>query len=934
MSIPGLDSHKIYPNLIDRLAFSRDASVYRLVPESVLRPENENDVIAILRHAFQEKIPVTFRTGGTSLSGQAVGSGYIVEVIRGWHELSVLENGNSIKVQPGLTGAYVNGILKKYGRKIGPDPASIKAARIGGIVANNASGMACGIAGNSYHTVKSIRFILPNGNIYDTSNPGDFQKFHTVEKALYDGLLSLRKEILDSEGLTKIIRRKYRLKNTIGYSMNSFLDHDDPMEIFARLLIGSEGTLAFISNVTFKTLPDPDHKWTDLFIFNNPANACSTIPELKDLEPSSIELMDKASLDTSRYLKNFNLDLDSPGLDAAALLMEFQADNQGSITKPADEALKVVNSAGGKALLGWQTDEVVRNQLWALRKGLYPTVGSFRKPGTSVITEDLCFDISDLGNAVAELQNIFIKNNTQDAVVFGHAQDGNLHFVASTDLNDKNASNNFGILMKDLVDMTIGQFDGSLKGEHGTGRNMAPFVELEWGTDLYRIMQKVKRLADPEGILNQGVILNGGNQKIHVENLKKLPLVEKNVDLCIECGFCETVCPSRELTLTPRQRIIIRRELKNSTELTREQEREIRNDFNYKGLDTCAVDGLCEEACPVNINTGEMVIKLREGKKSRFKKLVATLILRNFSIVSSTVRVALAYAGFVKGSDTLIRKINRITRILPFRMPEIDRYLPGPSAKLPKTEIIGATIDLIYYPSCLTRTMSPGTGNQNLATVILEIGKLSGKIIHIPDAVEGTCCGMPFHSKGYSETYKSSLTATVDLLIVASDSGRIPVIVDTSPCTNQLRHGNEILDGDSLKRWKSLKFIDITEFLWETVRKTSQTKLDYTIAVHPTCSTDRMGLSKTMQLVAAKIARKAEISPDWNCCGFAGDRGIWYPELTGSASSYESEDIGKGEYNFGVSSSRTCEYGMEKGSGIEFRPLAGVVLEYLRQDGE
>ena len=174
--------------LIDRLAYAHDASMYRLIPKGVARPENESDIVSLLNYASETKTPITFRAGGTSLSGQSVSEGIIAEIIRGWQDYKILDNGNSIFLEPGVVGSRANLYLSSYGKRIGPDPASINAARIGGIVSNNSSGMVCGVKYNTYHTMKNIRFILANGRTYDTSNKDDYSRFIDDEIKGYNHL--------------------------------------------------------------------------------------------------------------------------------------------------------------------------------------------------------------------------------------------------------------------------------------------------------------------------------------------------------------------------------------------------------------------------------------------------------------------------------------------------------------------------------------------------------------------------------------------------------------------------------------------------------------------------------------------------------------------------------------------------------------------------
>ena len=600
-----LDNEIVFNDKITRLAYSRDASMYRLMPESVVRPRNINDVKDLLTHSRTTGTPITFRTGGTSLSGQSIGTGIIAEVLYDWQRFKILDNGLSTKMQPGVNGGFINKILEPFHRRIGPDPASINSARIGGIVSNNSSGMVCGTEFNSYHTLKDISFILPNGNMYSTERPNEDQKFCMNEPELANGLKNIRKEIINNDVLFNKIRNKYRIKNTIGYSMNALIDHERPLDIFSHLLVGAEGTLAFISDVTLNTIPDPPNKGTGLVLFDTPESAASSVTFFKDLGASAIEFLDDQSLRTAKHFDEPPYDPKMVHNDHTGLLVEFQNNSKDEIKRLINSSKDFSNKNRSVVSFRLVTAEDDRETIWKIRKGLYPTLGSLRKTGTSIITEDIAVSASDLAPAIRELKNIFHNCKFDDGVIFGHAKDGNLHFITSVDLDDKAGIGNYERMMIELSNMTLQDFNGSLKAEHGTGRNMASFVEAEWGGEIYKLMWKIKELVDPKNIMNPNVLLTR-DERLHMRDLKPMPKVHSEVDACIECGFCEKICPSRGLSLTPRQRIGVMRELTNMK--LSDHEKAI---FKYSVDHTCATDGLCSMECPVNINTGVMVKSLR-----------------------------------------------------------------------------------------------------------------------------------------------------------------------------------------------------------------------------------------------------------------------------------------------------------------------------------
>jgi D-lactate dehydrogenase len=192
-----IPEERIRARFIDRVSFASDAGFYYLVPKAIVKPENEQEIIELFQFSHIHRIPLVFRTGGTSLSGQSITDGILVDLSQYWNRIRVESKGNYVRVQPGITGAMVNAYLKKFGRKIGPDPSSIHAAMMGGILSNNASGMCCGVSMNSYHTTKYIRFILPNGFIYSTEEQKDYVRFENQNAELFQGIKQIREQVLN-----------------------------------------------------------------------------------------------------------------------------------------------------------------------------------------------------------------------------------------------------------------------------------------------------------------------------------------------------------------------------------------------------------------------------------------------------------------------------------------------------------------------------------------------------------------------------------------------------------------------------------------------------------------------------------------------------------------------------------------------------------------
>lgn len=888
--------------LIDRLSYAHDASLYRVVPEAVARPRNESDIISLLKHCNNSQTPVTFRTAGTSLSGQAVGPGIIAETVRDWKQWKILDDGNAIRLQPGVIGGHANIYLSNFHRKIGPDPASINSCMIGGIIANNSSGMACGVQNNVYHTMRTLRFITADGYTYDTCEENSYEKFLLENNELAEGILRCKRMIAENDALQNKIRKKYRIKNTIGYSINSFLDHDHPLDIFAHLLIGSEGTLGFISEVVLNTVPDPLLKSTGLILFDDIVTACDIVPFLSDQGASALEVLDFASLATVKYLKYKPYDVSCLHQETAGLLCEFESDDNEQLQKTIMDSTVELQKIGGKLVNDFSSDAVTRENLWKVRKGLYPTVGALRKSGASVIAEDICVEQGDLPRAVNELHNVFKAWKFADAVVFGHAKDGNLHFASSIDMNDKDGVKRFDGMMKDLVSLTVNTFDGSLKAEHGTGRNMAPFVETEWGGELYEIMWEVKQLADPKNILNPGVLLNR-SETTHIDNLKTLPLVNDIVDLCVECGFCESVCPSRNITMTPRQRIVISRELM-SNEFSNEELEEIRADFQYSGEETCVTDGLCELECPVNIDTGSFIKDIRSNQHSLLGEFLSRRVASQFSLVQRSIRSGLR-TGRIAEKIGPFPKMNVEMRTAA---PKIQDFQKGSGEKY------------VYFPSCLNRTMAGANGRSNINMMMEVADKLNIELI-IPKNISSMCCGMPLSSKGFDHAHEDIFTHTMSELRLLSENGQNQILMDIDPCNYHI----EPLDSD-------LKFISIIDLFHDRLEHIQTNKMDREVLIHHTCSSQKLDLKSKLKEIVNHFTDNVVEPRVMECCGSGGDRGLQFPELSKSASGNCASHYPEFSKDaVGVSNSTMCEVSMGSATGVKFMSIIELVYDSLSE---
>jgi len=922
---------------VDLVAFASDASFYRLIPKAVAFAGSVEDVRGLFRLSHAERVPMTFRAAGTSLSGQSVSDGILVEVARNWRGIQVLEGGAKVKVQPGVIGAHVNHALKYFKAKMGPDPASINTCTVGGILSNNSSGMCCGVSQNAYHTLESLTFVLPSGTVIDTASPNADEQFRALEPALAEGLLRLKGELLANPALAERIRAKYRMKNTTGYSLNAFIDFDRPVDIFRNLLVGSEGTLAFIAEAVLKSVPDLPVKVTAFLLFPDLHAACAAIVPLRDAGAAALELLDRASLKSVENQPGIPPTIKSLPEGAAALLVEFHGRDES--VRANLELTALATTADLKLLepARFTHDPVEQALFWKIRSGTFPSVGAVRKRGTTVLIEDVAFPIEKLADAAVDLTQLFAKHGYDEAIIFGHAKDGNLHFVITQSFNDQAAVDRYARFIDDVVELVVNKYDGALKAEHGTGRNMAPFVEAEWGPEAKAVMEQLKDLVDPLRLLNPGVILNA-DPKCHLADLKPMPGVEEEVDKCIECGYCEPKCPSRELTLTPRQRIVVRREMAR-LEGNRENPAllaSLQEAFTYMAVETCAADGLCATACPVSIDTGQLTKRFRRASHSRRAQKIALSVARNFATVEPVMRVALRSGHLVQSlfGPKVMPFITRVLKTFGAShqwSPEMPK-----AAKAPLPVTAPEKAQAIYFPACISRMMGhlPGEPEDlSLVEALVKVAERAGVPVHIPLDVEGTCCGVPFSSKGFDLAHKFTLNRAIEKFWEWSDGGRLSIVMDTSPCTYGVVTGRGYLTPENQLKFDQLKIVDSTAFAHDVLLPRLQVgRKVNSVVLHPVCSLTKMNLLPKLEGVAKACADTVVVPRDAGCCGFAGDRGFTHAELTASATQHEAKEVKRQTYDGYYASSRTCEVGMTRSTGQVYRSFLYLLESATRPE--
>lgn len=938
-----------YTDYLHRLAWGTDAGFYRLLPKKVFFPTTEEEVIAIFQKAAEDRTPITFRAAGTSLSGQSLSdNGWLVVAGKQWERYQVLfknaegtdapeKEAYAIRLQPGLVGSRVNDILKPYGRQFAPDPASVNAAMVGGIIMNNASGMNCGTHANSHEELLSVRLILSDGTLLDTGDNASRNDFRRSRPQFVDAIKRIREDILANPVLTKRIKYKYSIKNVTGLNLLPFVRFEDPFDIIAHLMVGSEGTLAFLSEATLKTEPLWQHRASAMLYFPSIADACRAVQVLKKLPVISAELLDRKAL---RSIE------DRPGIPAyvksfpegvTAVLVETASQVSGQLTRQINRIEQAMASCQlfhptpqdpESKPFTFTREEDEYAVYWNMRAGIFPSVGGMRPLGTTCLIEDVAFHLKDLPQAATDLQALIDKHGYTDGVIYGHALEGNFHFILNQSFDKPEDMARYTALMDDVISLVVDKYDGSLKAEHGTGRNMAPFVKKEWGEDAFKMMQRVKQLFDPQHILNPGVIFNDDPQ-CHIKHFKPLPPLHPEVDRCIECGFCEPNCLTAGLLLSSRQRIVIQREMARLRATGEDPKllNQLDKAYFYPGRATCAGDGLCGLSCPMGINTGHLTHVLREvahPKHSRDWK-AGKVSADHFHGLKNGMRLILWCANTARTiiGNPLMAALCRLAHKMgiPLWTPAMPKPHRVNKKKLTSQKPSNAPqedLKVVYFPSCINQAMGVSKGapdNTPLTDKMVHLLHKAGYQVIFPDHMDDLCCGTIWESKGMPDIANAKTAQLNGALWTASQAGKYPVLCDQSPCLYRMR-----------ERITTMKLYEPVEF----IEKFLVDRLDFhttnqPVAIHTTCTMQKMGLQADLRRLANRCSTHVFIPAEVGCCGFAGDKGFTRPEVNAYALRKLKPQLEEAGIKVGYSNSRTCEIGLTTNGGVPYMSIVYLV---------
>lgn len=437
---------------------------------------------------------------------------------------------------------------------------------------------------------------------------------------------------------------------------------------------------------------------------------------------------------------------------------------------------------------------------------------------------------------------------------------------------------------------------------------MAAFVEQEWGEKAYKFHRKIKALFDPKGLINPGVIIND-DKEIHSKNFKPSHQIEDYLEACMECGFCEKYCPSKNLTLTPRQRIAVHREIKRLKVLKQKSEgeefelSELQKGYEYGVVKTCANCSMCASFCPLEIDSAKIATAYNNQNAKGF--FIANYLAKNLDKSVKMAKFGLNLAQF--GQKTLgkqtLKKLSLglnqkfHTPIVPIFIPNANHHALNSSPKSEKS--------VIYLSSCLNRAFAPSSlakDKRALQEVFESLCKKADISVLYPENITRFCCGKAFKNYTLKTPELNPLNSFKDELLTLSENGKIPLVCDHSACSAELVS----------KLDKRLKIYDMSEFIEkEMLNKLNIKPFNEDIGLYAVCSSKKCGFDVSLRKLA-QICTKGKVyeHSQTHCCGFAGDKGFIKPKLNANALKDLKNYFANLKITRFYSSSSTCEIGL------------------------
>ena len=859
---------------IHRAIYSSGACLYRLKPQAVAQPLDRDDVVALVRYASEQSIPLAGRGGGTSRCGNELTEGLAVDFSRYLNRVVEVDQARRrVRVQPGLIQSHLNKRLAPNGLYLPIDPSTKDVATIGGMIANNSSGPHAVKYGVMRDWVVSLEVVLPDGEVIVTGPPGPAVPGGAPERPRLIDLRTKVKAVVDRYAQALVEEKPFVVKNSAGYHL---WDLDRPTGFdLTPMFVGSEGTLGLITEAWLRLAPIPAQSTAGLFYFDDLTPIGPAVQIIREMNPSMIEIIERRIIDLAREKIPAVRPYLPDGIEAL-LLVEFQGDDRSALADKFGElTARLIDSE--KLAVGSKLaqNEAEAAELAKVRSISGPILN--RAPGPKkpvAVIEDAAVHPSRLPEYIAGLRSIFDKFQV-DAGIYGHAGDGELHVMVFFDLRQEEDRK----LMVDVAEAArdlVLSLKGTVSGEHGDGRLRSGFLTQQY-PELTKAFAEVKQIFDPQGIMNPGVIVDPDDD-LMIDHLKfgadyqvreESPLGQNGliqaVETCSGCRKCFDYCPAAKAVgqewATGRARTALLREL-----ISGRLDPETLFDPRLKRvMDHCLNCKRCLTECPSGVDVPWLALQ--------------------------TKAASLAGKGMPGGDKMMARPLSEMTGLAPLinlsnRIPParwlaeklfgLDRrrslpHLGGRTLAqvLAERTPAGGSTPVVYFAACLEKYSDPAEG---LAAIkVLEANDCA---VQVP---EFDCCGVARISQGDFEGARAGMEANLAKLTNYADQN-LPVVFSEPSC--RLAAAVEypkIIETDEARRAAETT-VDIHRFLKNLLDRgelnTDLGEIRLKVAYHQPCHLKAQGDGQVpVELLRLIPGLEATPLPD-NCCGMAGSFGM------------------------------------------------------------
>ena len=839
---------------LTRQIYSFGASIYKIKPKCVVFPKDKHDVSETLKFAHRNNIPVTARGACTSLAGQAVGSGIIIDFTKYLNRIVDYSGGDSVIVQPGVVYGSLNKYLAKYGMFFPPDPSSGDYCTIGGMIAGNSGGPHSVKYGSVSDWCDELEVVMSDGSIVRL---GPDPSIEPISAALSD---LFRENARNIEKYAPKVRR-----TSSGYNVAGAAGRGTPDLV--KLIIGSEGTLAVVTEAKLRLAPLPKSSASVMIILKEISELADAISGLQPAQPSAIEFMDESFIKLAREAEPSVKPMLPKGAKGALL-----ADLEGADDADIDLRISMIKNA---AAVAKEPDE--RDRLWALRRAAVPIMNRVKgKKRPIPFIEDAIVPPENLDEFVMGAYAIFGHYGVE-ACVYGHAGDGNMHIRPLMDMKDKADLVKMDNMADDFYRMVI-SIGGSISAEHGDGILRAPYVKKQFGP-LYQMFRAIKDIFDPKGILNPGkkigkeekvahdLVYDAGTKYVVTGTVFDSEAVREEVERCHACGLCRNTCPVNAVLpqefASPRAKAAVIKGI-----MTGELDAKLLKDPAIKGLlDLCINCRSCRVECPTGADMSQVCSMAKEIYVKEWGVGFSQSALEKVRLLCSIPAKMPGLAKILLGSAP-----GKFLSELMFGL-DSRRSLPVPSGRaLPVGKSGGALAarKAVYFTGCYVDLFNAeGEG----AAVIKVLQKNNVSVI----LAGQRCCGMPGISSGNIAGTKKEISANIRELYEKVKAG-YDVITSCPSCGLALKEDYPRLLSTPEAVLISQNTYDIHEYLWillnEGGMNTNFKSSNKAVVFHTPCHLKAQEIGGLQESLVQLIPGISIIRIDDSCCGMAGTFGL------------------------------------------------------------